>query len=104
MCQREVRIEIDRLPEALPCLRYGCQATAVEENSPLQVELVRVDVGGGGFDQRLVRTPCQGQFQTIRNGCCDLILNRKHVRQLSLVSFRPQVVPIRRVHQLYGDP
>ena len=73
----------------------------VEEETALQVEIVRLEVLGG--HDELVRVPAQPQLERIHDGARDLVLDREDVLELAVVGLGPEVVAVLHVDELRGD-
>src|SRR5262249_30840846 len=70
----------------------------VEEIEASQVQVVRVEVRGGGFHCH------QLALQRIGDGAGDILLQSEEALQLAVVRLRPDVVVISHVDELGGDP
>src|SRR5207253_498241 len=55
------------------------------------------------LDKGLLATTFQRNLQPFRNRARDLVLNLEHILHLAVVTLRPQMVSVRRIHQLRRD-
>src|ERR1700746_1605297 len=71
--------------------------------TPLQVEMIRVEVARGWCDE--VRTfAAQADLQPGGDRLGDLVLDRENVRHLAVIALGPEAVAAADVHELSADP
>src|SRR5439155_17225421 len=99
--RRIARIDRDGLLVALHGTPETFYVVAAEELLPEQVLVVRLGAGGapvlrGGRLQQL-------QLERLDHRPGDVVLHRKHVGQLAVVGFRPEMVAVGRIDELGAD-
>ena len=103
--RRVLRVFMDRSFEQNHGAFHVDPAALVNQLSPFHVFLVGRNAGGlgHGWYGRTTDIQRQRDFQCVPDGCGNLVLNGKHVHQVAIVAFRPQVVAVLGLDQLGGD-
>ena len=76
----------------------------VLEVAPLQIQVVGLDILGGGRHEGPSARPDESGLEPLSDRARDLVLNRKDVLHLAVVTLGPEVVTARDVDQLGRDP
>src|SRR5215217_4607913 len=100
--EREIRIDLDRLPEKLYALVKFISGAPGVMITALQVKLIGVGTGpvtiqNGGFFAAE-----QFQLERVHDRKRDLVLDLKYVPHLAVIAFGPNVITVGAVDQLDG--
>src|SRR5262245_46019019 len=85
-CGSEIRINSNGLLKHLSTKRYVLPGPLLEELATPQIKFVRLDVGGGRFDQMTPATLVARKTQSINDAARDFILNSEDVSDLPIDS------------------
>src|SRR4030095_10939333 len=100
----EAGIALYGLLEILRGKEQRSAGSLIPGESPLEIEVIRIEVPSGSFAEGRVGLMTQSAPKRRRDGPGDLFLDSEDIGQLPVVSLRPELVPVTRTHQLCGDP
>ena len=96
-------IQRNRLLEKLG--RFMTSSSALRDpRYPFEIKLVGFRIRRRGSDKRLVAPAAQGSFHLCSDGPGDFVFDRKNVRQLAIVLFRPEMIAGPGIDKLSGNP
>ncbi len=98
--KRIFRIDLDRAIEHLPGVFYALAPPLMDVLPAAEIIVVRLDIDRSRLFDRLLLAFGEDHTQGLDDRLCDVVLNRKHILQLAVVPFRPEVVSVGDVHEL----